>query len=94
MIQQSLRLTLNDEAADQAHRGILRTVAARLIVRPTTGGEGVGAQHRVEFRRQACLDGVSDQPFFQGLDVGLHARQVRVECGGTLERRQGCFIIA
>ena len=74
--------------------GFSRTVAARLIGPANDRRGGVGAQHRVEFRRQECLDGVSDQPFFQGLDVGLHARQVRVECGGTLEGRQGCFIIA
>ena len=42
----------------------------------------------------SALDGVSDQPFFQGLDVGLYARQVRVERGGTLKGRQCCFIIA
>ena len=43
---------------------------------------------------QSALDGVSDQPLFQGFDVGLHARQVRVERGGTLKGRQGGFIIA
>jgi hypothetical protein len=76
-------------------RGILSTVAA-LIVRRSTDGEGVGRSLAMEGGGQeaSALDRVSDQPLFQGLDVGLHARQVRVEHGGTLKGRQSCFIIA
>jgi DNA-binding LacI/PurR family transcriptional regulator len=37
MIRQSLRLILDDDAAEAARRGVLETVSARLIVRRTTG---------------------------------------------------------
>jgi DNA-binding LacI/PurR family transcriptional regulator len=36
MIRRSLRLILADEAAEEARRGVLETVAARLVVRRTT----------------------------------------------------------
>jgi Arc/MetJ-type ribon-helix-helix transcriptional regulator len=37
MIRRSLRLILDDDAAEAARRGVLETISARLIVRRTTG---------------------------------------------------------